>query len=286
MYNLCYWAADLSLSRAAKRLSRFLLMYQYCSTYVDKIHLVYQWIPPLRPQALGVLSGRVNTTYEASRDPWAVHRALYIPHPDPSLSGQYSCSVSTFEDEDTRTAHLLVWRPARDVELKYWRPSEYLVNITCSVAGVAPRPEFTLYTTDPNGTRQGVQVRGTNGHLGEDGEWWAGAWGLILWADTEAGSVISCTFTLPGTSHTNTSNKTYHPDLPIITTTTTTPTTTTASELPGRSSSIPQHAPSTTSTFFDLSTLFGAASAARSVQLSPTWSCSCLMYVTTDPAAH
>lgn len=76
---------------------------------MDEVQLVYQWIPPRVPQALGVLAGRINTTFRVSGDPWAAHRALYIPRPHPVLSGQYSCTVSTFEDEDTRSGHLLVW---------------------------------------------------------------------------------------------------------------------------------------------------------------------------------
>ncbi|KAK8378557.1 hypothetical protein O3P69_011215 [Scylla paramamosain] len=177
--------------------------------YVDKIHLVYQWIPPRHPQALGVLAGRVDTTYRASHDPLAAHRALRIPRPHPALSGQYSCTVSTFEDEDTRTAPLLVWTPPTYTDLKYWRPSEHLVNVTCAASGAAPRPEFTLYTRDSNGTRQDVGVRGTSGRQ-EDGVWWAGAWGLIVWADTEPGSVVGCTVTLPGTPHEETRKKIYH----------------------------------------------------------------------------
>ncbi|XP_042235336.1 uncharacterized protein LOC121875052 isoform X2 [Homarus americanus] len=244
--------------------------------YVDKLHLVYQWIPPLRPQALGVLSGRVNTTYEASRDPWAVHRALYIPHPDPSLSGQYSCSVSTFEDEDTRTAHLLVWKPANFVDLKYWRPSEHLVNITCLASGVSPRPEFTLYTKDPNGTRLEVDVRGISGHR-KDGEWWAGAWGLIVWADTEPDTIIGCRLTLPGTSHTETRKKVYRPDIPIITTTTTTTTTqatTTArpTDTPRRWFNMSQIVPTTSNSFF-------ANTGGRNMLPSPVCYCTSLMCV-------
>ncbi|XP_069169337.1 uncharacterized protein [Procambarus clarkii] len=248
--------------------------------YVDKIHLVYQWIPPLQPQALGVLSGRVNTTYEASRDPWAVHRALYIPNPDPTLSGQYSCTVSTFEDEDTRTAHLLVWKRAGYVDLMYWRPSEHLVNITCSAEGAAPRPEFTLFTRDPNGTREEVPVRGGSGHR-RDGLWWAEAWGLIVWAETEPDTIIGCTLTLPGTPHMENRKKIYHPNLPIITTTTTTTTTvatsTRASESPRRWSNMSQNVPTTTNSFFDIPSLFGAVNAGRSAVGYSARSCAGLM---------
>ncbi|XP_071524417.1 uncharacterized protein [Panulirus ornatus] len=278
--------------------------------YVDKIHLVYHthvvvtpgvpytcgchtwctvhmWsshlIPPRRPQALGVLSGRVNTTYQASGDPWAAHRAIFIPRPDPTLSGHYSCTVSTFEDEDTRTAHLLVWTPPSSVELKYWRPSEHLVNITCSATGAAPRPDFTLYTRDPNGTRQEVDVREVNGHR-QEGLWRAAAWGLIAWEDTEPDTIIGCTLALPGTSHVETRKKLYHPDLPIITTTTTTTTTTQATtpragETPRRWSNSTHNVPTTSDSFFDFPGLFGTASAGRSTSPASTHCYNSLMFL-------
>ncbi|KAG0727094.1 hypothetical protein GWK47_035362 [Chionoecetes opilio] len=214
--------------------------------YVDKVHLVYQWIPPRLPQALGVLAGRVNTTFRVSSDPWAAHRALYIPRPHPVLSGQYSCTVSTFEDEDTRVAHFLVWKAPKRVELKYWRPSEHLVNITCHIAGAAPRPKFTLFTHEINGTnRQEVSVRGQAGQRVE-GLWQDEVWGLIVWAETPPETVVGCTLLLPGTKQTHTTTRAYYPeqhlphlgntqqhkarphthlpcllDLPILTTTTT-----------------------------------------------------------------
>ncbi|XP_068241956.1 uncharacterized protein [Palaemon carinicauda] len=121
--------------------------------YLDAVHLVYQWIPPIKPQALGVLSGLANTSYKVSKEPWEAFRALYIPHPQPELSGRYSCVVSTYEDEDMRSADLLVWAAAQDVELNFWRPNEHLINITCLAAAAAPEPSFVLFTQNPNGTR-------------------------------------------------------------------------------------------------------------------------------------
>lgn len=84
-----------------------------CPRYVDGVHLVYQWIPPQQPQALGLLSGRVDTSHRAAAQAWARHRAIRVTKLEPTLSGDYSCTVSTYEDEDTRTAPLLVWGKSR-----------------------------------------------------------------------------------------------------------------------------------------------------------------------------
>ncbi|KAF2364435.1 Immunoglobulin-like domain [Trinorchestia longiramus] len=121
--------------------------------YVDTVHLVYQWIPPQKPQALGLLSERVDTAYKAASESWSRHRAIRITKLDPTLSGDYSCTVSTYEDEDTRTSPLLVWVPSSSVRVRYWRISEHLVNVTCVARDIAPRPHFTLYTLFPDRTR-------------------------------------------------------------------------------------------------------------------------------------
>ncbi|XP_045137517.1 uncharacterized protein LOC123519904 isoform X3 [Portunus trituberculatus] len=229
--------------------------------YMNKVHLVYQWIPPRAPQALGVMAGRIDTTFTVSRDPWAAYRALYIPRPHPMLSGQYSCTVSTFEDEDTESAHFLVWKAPRRVELKYWRPSEHLVNITCHTSGAAPRPKFTLFTHDLNGTnKQDVGVRGQEG-MSVDGLWQAGAWGLIAWAETPAETVVGCTLTLPGTKQTHTTTRAYYPDLPILTTTTT-EAATVRSDAPNQWANGSRNSPGAATSFF--------ASSGRSELLSST----------------
>ncbi|XP_064122175.1 uncharacterized protein LOC135226489 isoform X1 [Macrobrachium nipponense] len=231
---------------------------------VDSVHLVYQWIPPLKPQALGTLSGRVNTSYEASIYPWAKHRAIHIPRPDPSLSGKYSCTVSTFEDEDTRESDMLVWTPAKVLDLKYWRPSFYDVQITCSADGIFPRPVFYLYTKHVNWSRQEVHVmwRSVKWH---EGLLNASATGLISWEQTERDTIIGCTLTLPGTPHAKTLTKVFTPDLPVVTTTTTTTTTTT---LPPTTkghrargwSNGSHHVPNSTNNYFGFTDMFGAVS--------------------------
>ncbi|XP_050692320.1 uncharacterized protein LOC126983566 [Eriocheir sinensis] len=195
--------------------------------YIDNLP-VYQWIPPGRPQAMGVLAGRVDPSYRASPHPWDAHRALYIPRPLPALSGRYTCTVSTFENEHTRSAPLLVWREARRISLNYWRPSEHLLNVTCTADEVAPRPALTLYTLPPEGPRQEVKAVGVLGPRGEGGWWWVGSWGLLPYASTPPNTTLGCSLTLPGAPPDlppQTCEEVYDNDLPIITTTTTTTTT-------------------------------------------------------------
>lgn len=56
----------------------------------------------------GILKGRLNLEYTASKDTNSVHRALHIKEPGPDLSGNYTCLVSTFRSEDRKTKRMLV----------------------------------------------------------------------------------------------------------------------------------------------------------------------------------
>lgn len=71
--------------------------------------VVYQWIPPQKPQALGILKQRVDLKYKASDDPKTVYRAMKIWNPTTDIAGEYKCVVSTFTDEDFRSRNMIVF---------------------------------------------------------------------------------------------------------------------------------------------------------------------------------
>ncbi|KAF4525129.1 hypothetical protein B566_EDAN005071 [Ephemera danica] len=83
---------------------------------------VYQWIPPLPPQDLGVLRGRLDLSYGASTNK-TNKNGLRIINPTTELSGEYKCSISTFEAEDFMIKRMIVfvYRPAcgqrKDIKL-------------------------------------------------------------------------------------------------------------------------------------------------------------------------
>ena len=71
--------------------------------------MVYQWIPPRRPNALGMLQNRLDLNYTASEDPYKSSRALKIIHPSIEMMGEYSCKVSTFISEASKSAQMLIY---------------------------------------------------------------------------------------------------------------------------------------------------------------------------------
>lgn len=70
---------------------------------------VYQWIVKQKPQVLGVLKGKVNLDYRASAEESTMYRAIEIITPTTELSGEYKCTVSTFDQEDSKSKKMIVY---------------------------------------------------------------------------------------------------------------------------------------------------------------------------------
>jgi hypothetical protein len=70
---------------------------------------VYQWIHSKKPQGLGVLHGKLNLEYRTSEDNATMYRALKIINPTTELSGEYKCTVSTFNDERSQTKKMIIY---------------------------------------------------------------------------------------------------------------------------------------------------------------------------------
>lgn len=71
-------------------------------------HMIYQWIPTRTPFAVSSFKGLLNTTYRASEDDQHRHRAMAVTRPMWNISGEYACSVHTFQSEDKKSAFLQI----------------------------------------------------------------------------------------------------------------------------------------------------------------------------------
>ena len=93
---------------------------------------IYQWIPPSHPQGLGSMRYKIGETlpspspslscisspdldYEVSPDPYKRHRALYISQPGVEMSGEYTCKVSTLDNEVSASSTMVIYTPPRSV---------------------------------------------------------------------------------------------------------------------------------------------------------------------------
>lgn len=106
---------------------------------------VYQWIPGTKkPQGLGVLRDKLNLEYKASDDERTMHRALHIPETGAELTGEYTCVVSTFSEEDRMSKKMIVFVPEKNLHVRQGRNSLGGRSVTCSAEGVFPKPELSI----------------------------------------------------------------------------------------------------------------------------------------------
>ncbi|XP_011702755.1 PREDICTED: uncharacterized protein LOC105458871, partial [Wasmannia auropunctata] len=73
--------------------------------------LVYQWIYGRYPQADEPAAKYVDLTYKASNDPYTEYRAIKLNKPGVDLTGEYTCVISTYADEQTANASMIVYSP-------------------------------------------------------------------------------------------------------------------------------------------------------------------------------
>ncbi|XP_063374848.1 uncharacterized protein LOC134662520 [Cydia amplana] len=105
---------------------------------------VYQWIPPQKPQALGILKDKLDLNYRVSHNAYTQHRALRILSPSTDLTGNYTCVVSTFLAEDERTRPMTIFVPETRFDMIQDRLDDGYLNIICSAEGVFPKPELII----------------------------------------------------------------------------------------------------------------------------------------------
>lgn len=71
-------------------------------------NFVYQWIPPREPRAFTLFKNRIKSNFTISDDPNKKFRGVAVTKPTLRFSGDYTCSVQTFQSSDKKTAHLQI----------------------------------------------------------------------------------------------------------------------------------------------------------------------------------
>lgn len=177
---------------------------------------VYQWIPPQRPQELGVLRGRLDLTYQATKSSESRHRALYIRNPTTDLSGEWKCLVSTFDDEDFMTKKMVVYAHEKQFELTQSRPGrEEAVNITCRAQGIYPEPKMALLrggSDDSTRLRRAAVLSGVAVQtLARSGAYDIVATKLLDGDELSSPTVLACELRVPATNYTRLKSLVYYP---------------------------------------------------------------------------
>ena len=107
-----------------------------------------QWIAgrsDSKPQLIGSqFVDAVDLSYTSGQNNHTKYRALLLHKPTTTMSGTYTCKVSSLESEAAAEANMLVYSPAVYSEFKQTRMGGSKVNISCSFEGVYPVPSVKL----------------------------------------------------------------------------------------------------------------------------------------------
>ena len=60
-------------------------------------------------QGIGAMRGKIDLDYDISPDPSERHRALYLYWPTIEMTGEYTCKVSTLQNEVSQTKKMTVY---------------------------------------------------------------------------------------------------------------------------------------------------------------------------------
>ncbi|XP_055597453.1 uncharacterized protein LOC129747324 [Uranotaenia lowii] len=108
--------------------------------------LIYQWIPSRSPIGMNKFKSELWTNYSMSDSANYKYRALVIQHPKLNHSGEYMCSVQTYESFDRKAARFQIIVPEKMLLLHYENDAEKenMLLIKCSVFMIYPEPNLVL----------------------------------------------------------------------------------------------------------------------------------------------
>ncbi|XP_046910413.2 uncharacterized protein LOC124491760 isoform X2 [Dermatophagoides farinae] len=122
----------------------------------DDSQHIYQWI---QSRDYRIYSDKIKPYVDENffvQDPKTRHRAIRLLNPPAILSGKYTCSVSSLQNEEINSTYLVIYEPARSFEMAAIEDEENDhhdgndnddddgFNITCTAFGIYPEPEIKL----------------------------------------------------------------------------------------------------------------------------------------------
>ncbi|XP_017795531.1 PREDICTED: uncharacterized protein LOC108576966 [Habropoda laboriosa] len=189
--------------------------------FFNKEEVAYQWIYGSEPLAGDTMKKYVDLKYKASDDPYTKYRAIKLNKPGIDLTGEYQCVISTFEDEQSASASMVVYSTEDKFDLVYRKKvidDKDGVEITCMAEGLFPQPtlDISIEGVSEKQTAQPTLTRD------KDGLFNILSRTALLDEDLPKAAIVKCLLGIP-TANYNVSHKTvYYPGPPTTTSTATT----------------------------------------------------------------
>ncbi|XP_020284601.1 uncharacterized protein LOC109855140 isoform X2 [Pseudomyrmex gracilis] len=131
--------------------SKGLVVKWFLNNEVVNDRVVYQWIYGHKPLADEPAKKYADLTYMVSNDPLTQYRALKLKKPGIDLTGDYKCVISTFEDERSANASMIVYSTAEKFDFEYRKKSiddKDGLEATCKAEGLYPQPTLDISVKD------------------------------------------------------------------------------------------------------------------------------------------
>ncbi|XP_017884149.1 uncharacterized protein LOC108627418 isoform X2 [Ceratina calcarata] len=172
--------------------------------------VAYQWIRGRDPLAGDTTRKYVDLKYKASDDPYTEYRAMKLNKPGIDLTGEYTCVISTFADEKSASASMVVYSTEDKFELVYKKRTiddKEGVEITCMAEGLYPQPTLDI-SIESVPEKQTAKPTVT---LRDDGLYDILSRTTLLDEDLPEAAIVKCLLGIPKANY-NVSHKTvYYP---------------------------------------------------------------------------
>ncbi|XP_034935266.1 uncharacterized protein [Chelonus insularis] len=118
--------------------------------YFNNDNVEYQWIYGHEPRA-DPSASHIDVGYKASDDPYTMYRAMKLNNPTINLTGDYSCAVFTYYDEEIAEASMIVYSTEEKFDLEHRKKiinGKEGMEVTCLAEGLYPQPTMDITVND------------------------------------------------------------------------------------------------------------------------------------------
>ncbi|TGZ47024.1 Uncharacterized protein DBV15_03030 [Temnothorax longispinosus] len=151
--------------------------------WFHEAYQIYQWIPPMPPQDIGIIEGLAEYPAENLQDPYS-RSVIRLTTVTIDMTGEYiDMTVRTYPYNKTH------------------------VNLTCVVTGARPRPSLKLYV-------EGIESNDRGGDWGSSTDWHNGdprTSLAVVVEDTLDPAVVECEMSIPETEYKRRERIVYYP---------------------------------------------------------------------------
>ncbi|KOX68272.1 hypothetical protein WN51_07624 [Melipona quadrifasciata] len=183
--------------------------------------VAYQWIYGREPLAGDTTRKYIDLKYKASDDPYTKYRAMKLNKPGIDLTGEYTCVIFTFADEQSANAPMVVYSTEDKFDLLYRKKTiddKDGVEITCKAEGLYPQPTLDI-------SIEGVPEKQTakpTVTLRDDGLYDILSRTALLDEDLPEAAIVKCLLGIPKADYNVSHQTVYYPGTPTTTSTATT----------------------------------------------------------------